>query len=290
MPLAVGQRFVDWRFGTLPEIVELETPDGATLIGYPALADRGDSVELRLHDVPEAAEREHRTGVARLFAIALAEPIRQFQRDLLRDSSLQLRIASLPGQESAEPIADQIVAAAIERAAMADGLPVDASSFAQAVAAARSRIILLAGERLRLVRTVADEYGQVRRALAQAKGFAAVSERRHGPTAGFDASGVRSVDPVRAIFAHLPRYLRAIVVRLDKLRSQPDQDQRRMAEVAALAARWQRRRRGAPGCPRPGGRGVSLDARGVAGVAVRADVAHAVSGIGQTAREDPGSA
>ncbi len=250
VPLAVGQRFVDWRFGTLPEIVELETPDGATLIGYPALADRGDSVELRLHDVPEAAEREHRTGVARLFAIALAEPIRQFQRDLLRDSSLQLRIASLPGQESAEPIADQIVAAAIERAAMADGLPVDASSFAQAVAAARSRIILLAGERLRLVRTIADEYGQVRRALAQAKGFAAVVSDVTAQLQGLMPPAFVRSTPFDHL-AHLPRYLRAIVVRLDKLRSQPDQDQRRMAEVTALAARWQRRRRALQGARDP---------------------------------------
>jgi ATP-dependent helicase HrpA len=248
--LAVGQRFVDWRFGTLPEIVEFETGEGATLVGYPALADRGDSVELRLHDVPEAAEREHRAGVARLFAIALAEPLRQFQRDVLRDSSLQLRIASLPNQEDAEPIAEQVVAAAIERAAMADGLPVDASSFKQAVAAARPRITLLAGERLRLVRTIADEYGQVRRALAQAKGFTAVVADVTAQLQGLmPPSFVRST-PFDHL-THLPRYLRAIVVRLDKLRSQPDQDQRRMAQVVALAARWQRRRRALQGARDP---------------------------------------
>jgi ATP-dependent helicase HrpA len=48
---------------------------------------------------------------------------------------------------------------------------------------------------------------------------------------------------------HLPRYLRAAVMRLDKLRSDPSRDAQRLAELRPLEQRWQRRlaeRRGAP--------------------------------------------
>ena len=116
--------------------------------------------------------------------------------------------------------------------------------------AARPRIVLLAGECLRLVRTIAEEYANVRRSLAQAKGFAAVvTDVTAQLQALLPPSFVRSTP--YAHLSNLPRYLRAIVVRLDRLRSQPDQDQRRMAEVAALTARWQRRRRGLQGARDP---------------------------------------
>ena len=248
--LVLGQRMVDWPVGELPELVELAAPGGGTLVGFPGLVDRGDAVELQLFDSPETAAREHRAGVRRLFAIALAEPIRQFQRDLKRDSSLQLRIAGLPGQDKAAPIADQIVAAAIERAALAEGPPADRPSFERAVAAARPRITLLAGELLRLVKTIADGWTQVRRALGAAKAWPAVVADVQAQLDGLLPPSFVQV----VAFEHLsqvPRYLEAISVRLERLRNQPDQDARRMAEVAQLTQRWQRRRRDLRGAGDP---------------------------------------
>ena len=61
--LLPGQRFTSWDFGTLPELMEVtQTVAGRTqtVIGYPALVDRGDAVELELFDEPELAEREQR--------------------------------------------------------------------------------------------------------------------------------------------------------------------------------------------------------------------------------------
>ena len=49
--------------------------------------------------------------------------------------------------------------------------------------------------------------------------------------------------------AHLPRYLRAVVMRLDKLRADPARDAQRLGEMRPLEQRWLRRvaeRRGAP--------------------------------------------
>ncbi|HMS78222.1 MAG TPA: DUF3418 domain-containing protein, partial [Burkholderiaceae bacterium] len=80
-----GERFVDWSFGPLPELLELSGlgPRGdETLIGYPALVDRGDAVVLEVFDEPEHAQREHRAGLRRLFAIALREPLKWLEKNL----------------------------------------------------------------------------------------------------------------------------------------------------------------------------------------------------------------
>ena len=44
-----GERFTDWTFGPLPELMELRKGRD-TLIGYPALVDFGDAVELQVFD------------------------------------------------------------------------------------------------------------------------------------------------------------------------------------------------------------------------------------------------
>ncbi len=52
-----------------------------------------------------------------------------------------------------------------------------------------------------------------------------------------------------AQLAHLPRYLKAIAQRLDKLRTEPDRDAARSAELAPLVAQFRRQlaqRRGQP--------------------------------------------
>jgi ATP-dependent helicase HrpA len=57
------------------------------------------------------------------------------------------------------------------------------------------------------------------------------------------------VDTPWAALQHLPRYLKAIALRLDKLRSDPARDAARLAELRPLEQRYARRlaeRRGAP--------------------------------------------
>jgi ATP-dependent helicase HrpA len=51
------------------------------------------------------------------------------------------------------------------------------------------------------------------------------------------------------VLQHLPRYLKAVVLRLEKLRADPARDAARLAELRPLEARWLKRLadlRGAP--------------------------------------------
>ena len=55
-----------------------------------------------------------------------------------------------------------------------------------------------------------------------------------------------------AQFAHLPRYLKAVVARIDKLRSDPVRDARLMSEMAPLLTQYARVRGALKGAPDQG--------------------------------------
>jgi ATP-dependent helicase HrpA len=132
-----GERYTDWSFGELPELLELHGlgPRGdATLIGYPGLADREDSVELQVFDEPELAQREHRAGLRRLFALALREPLRFFERNL--PDAQRLAMLYLPCG-SGDDLRRELVAALLERACLGDPLPRNREAFEARVGHAR---------------------------------------------------------------------------------------------------------------------------------------------------------
>ena len=89
-PKAAVSGITAWNFGELQEIMEIR--QGAqTLIGYPALVDRGDSVDLEVLDAPHKARELHRDGLRRLFMLQLKEQTKYLEKNLpgLRDMGMQ---------------------------------------------------------------------------------------------------------------------------------------------------------------------------------------------------------
>ena len=143
---------------------------------------------------------------------------------------------------------EQIVDVALDRAFLGEPLPSEAAAFARRLEEGRGRLTLIANEVARQVGTVLAEYGTVLRKLKDAKPPSNVAD---------DVAGQLSrllpkrfiVDTPWAQLAHLPRYLKAITMRLDKLRSDPTRDAQRLAELRPLEQRYLRHlaeRRGAP--------------------------------------------
>jgi ATP-dependent helicase HrpA len=206
-----------WNFGELPEMMELVV-DGQTLFGYPALQDDGDSVSIRVFDSPGAARAVHRQGLLRLFAIALNEPWKGFEKQLRKDSALGMRYMPLG---DAADLVQQMLWAALQQACLPENLqdwPRTENGFSEAVRRGRERLGLLLQELTRLVRAVLDEWTTVRKRLLSAKSW---------PTAVVDIEAhlnrlmtprfVHDID--RDHLQHLPRYLKAHQVRLDRLKS-----------------------------------------------------------------------
>jgi ATP-dependent helicase HrpA len=221
-----GERYTGWTMGDLPELMELER-GGQTLIGYPALVDAGDAVTLQVFDSPEKAREAHRAGVLRLLAIAFRDRIRDLERGLARDVALG-------------PLRADIVTAALERTFLAESVPMQQEDFARRVDEGRSRFNLIAQEIARTAAGILAEHAALAKKLKSAEaGFPQPVADVRQQLARLLAPGWVARTP-RERLQHLPRYLKAASLRLDKLRADPARDARLAAELAAIEQPYRR--------------------------------------------------
>lgn len=122
----------DWTFGELPELMEISRR-GQTLIGHPALTDRGTDCAIEVYDDPLEARREHRKGLLRLFRLALREQVKFVERTLRDLGRVQMQAQTVPGLsrlfESADTLSTSVVDCALEATALAEPWPHDEASF-----------------------------------------------------------------------------------------------------------------------------------------------------------------
>ncbi len=225
-PVEEGEHYTGWTMGDLAEMMEIER-GGQTLVGYPALVDAGDGVTLQVFDTPERAGELHRAGVRRLLAIAFKDRIRDLERAWAKDVVLG-------------PLKEDLVAAALERAFLADAVPTLAAEFARAVQAGRSRFMLVAQEVARTAGNIIAAHADLKKRLAQAaKAFPQAASDIEQQLARLLAPGWLARTPWQRL-QHYPRYLKAVEHRLEKLRADPARDARLMSELQPLLSAWQR--------------------------------------------------
>jgi ATP-dependent helicase HrpA len=220
------EKFTGWTMGDLPELMEIER-GGQTLVGYPALVDDTDGVTLQVFDSPEKARELHRAGVLRLLAIAFRDRIRDLERALAKDVLLG-------------PLKADIVAAALARTFLQESVPMAQAEFARRLDEGRSRFSLIAQEVARTAAGILAERAALEKKLNAA-------EKAH-PQAAQDirqqlgrllGAGWLARMPWERL-QHLPRYVKAASLRLDKLRADPARDARLAAELAALEQPYRR--------------------------------------------------
>jgi ATP-dependent helicase HrpA len=212
--------------GDLTHHMEVKS-EGHTLVGYPALVDAGDAVVLQVFDSPEKAREVHRLGVRRLLAIAFRDRIRDLERALAKD----IAIGALK---------DDIVVAALERSFLAESLPMQQADFTRRVQEGRSRFNLIAQEMVRAASGIVAEQSALGKKLKSMESQfpQAVREIRE-QMASLLAPGWLARTPWERL-QHLPRYLKAAALRLDKLRADPARDARLAGEIAGLEQRYRR--------------------------------------------------
>ena len=230
------ERYTAWSFGELPELMELR--QGAqTLIGFPALVDKGAHVEIEVFDEPEVAATKHRAGLRRLVALQIKEPLKYLEKNI---PELQRLGAVYMGLGTVDELRQQIVDVALDRAFLAEPLPTDAKAFDARVAEGRTRLNLIAQEVARTVGAVLAEFAAATRKLKDSRPPKDVAEDIGAQLQRL--VGKRFVvDTPYAQLQHLPRYLKGISLRLEKLKADPARDASRMAEARIADARWLKR-------------------------------------------------
>ncbi|MEO7115975.1 MAG: ATP-dependent RNA helicase HrpA, partial [Caldimonas sp.] len=244
------ERYTAWTFGDLPELMEVRQ-GGQALIGYPALIDKGTHVEIEVFDEPEVAAAKHRAGLRRLVALQIRDALKSVEKNLTTEVQ-RLAVAYMP-LGTADELRAQILEVALDRAFLVEPLPGDAATFARRVDEGRGRLTLIAQEVGRLAAVVLGELAATQRKLKEARAPKEVADDV--------AAQLDRLMPKRFVaetpwerLAHLPRYLKAIAMRLDKLRADPARDTSRLAELRPLEQRYLRKL-----AERRGGRDARLD-------------------------------
>jgi ATP-dependent helicase HrpA len=243
-PVPAAQQYTAWTFGELPELMEIRKA-GQSLVGFPALVDCGTHVEIDAFDEPEVAAAQHRAGLRRLVALQLREALKYLEKNI---PDLQAMAVAYMPLGTVDDLRAQIVDAAIDRAFLADPLPSDAPTFERRLAEGRGRLNLIAAEIARAVAAVLAEYAAVQRKLRDARAAKEVADDIAAQLGRLVGKRFVATTPW-AQMAHLPRYLRAVAMRLDKWRADPARDAQRMAELRPIEQRWLRlvaERRGRP--------------------------------------------
>jgi len=231
-----SQAYTAWTFGELPELMEIQR-GAQTLIGFPALIDRGTQVEIEVFDEPEVAAAKHRLGLRRLVALQLKEPLKYLEKNI---PDLQKMSVFYMGLGTAEELRDQIIGVAVDRAFLAEPLPADEFAFKQRLEEGRTRLNLIAQEVARLTGVILIEYQAATRKLKDARAPKEVADDIAAQLQRLMPKQFVALTPW-AQAQHLPRYLKGITARLDKLRADPARDAQRLAELRPLEQRYLRR-------------------------------------------------
>ncbi len=233
------QNLTTWSFGELPELLEIQQ-GRQKLIGFPALVDKGAHCDIEVFDDPNEAAVIHLKGLRRLFALQLKEQLKYLEKNVPGLQQMGMQFMALGTQEE---LRDQIIQAGLARACLPLPLPANQGEFNIRRDEGKARLNLLVNEIARLVGQILAEYHTLPKKLQGIKSHAAA----HSDLQAQLQSLVHKrfvADTDHAQLTHFPRYLKAIQVRIDKLRADPARDARLMADWQQAAAPWQRAMKG----------------------------------------------
>ncbi len=229
------ERLKYWPDDPLPEKLEI-THQKTTLIGYPALVDRGEWVDILVFDDLNDAKNKNKQGIKRLVSIQLNEKIKIIKKDQVSLSETSIRLGKIISadalkQNMIEVVLDEIL-----------------NSFKSQIQtkADFERLIIHAHKHFSgLMHTVSDEL------MLIAQSFHDLSRMRSSMN-NLPSKVIEDIDEQVEIL--LPpyekplfkfdrlrdfnRYLKGIIIRLDKFNQRPTKDLELMSEVNRLKNKW----------------------------------------------------
>jgi ATP-dependent helicase HrpA len=210
---------------------------GQTVTLFNALVDEGDAVTLRSFDTREEALIAHRKGLVRLFMLALKEQVKFLEKNLSGIQAMGMQFLPFGSQQDLQR---QILSVTFERCCLMEPWPANEKDFAARTKDAKSRLALVAQEIARLVGAVLAEYHALQKSLPGLKSHGQALQDIRTQLEWLLAKDWIARTPYERL-QHMPRYLKGLNVRLEKLRTNPPRDAQLQAQMHALQQAWQRK-------------------------------------------------
>lgn len=237
------EKIMRWDFPDLPPSIDVQR-HGMALKGYPALVDAGDSVSLRLLDSPAAADEAMRAGLRRLLMLQLGEDFKRLARSMAGITQMRLHYATIGGGD--ELVTDMMHAIA-DRALFPRGdepLIRTRDEFIERAELAWRKLQPAANDIAQLVGQALESYQAVATRLATRTppAWAPSIKDARDHVAHLLPRGFVTRTPSQWL-VHLPRFVKAVDVRLSKLANAGlTRDLQQLAVVRPLWEQYRARR------------------------------------------------
>jgi len=241
----VETRSTSWDFGEFAETRTVQRA-GQSVTLFNALVDENDAVVLRAFDTRDAAQVAHRGGLRRLFMLLLKEQVKYMEKNLPDAQKLGMLFMPLG---TPQELQQQILAMTFERCCLNEPLPNNEAEFSARGKEAKNRLLLIAQEIARLAANILTEFHALQKSLPQLKAHNAAQQDVRAQLEWLVGKRFIANTPYERL-QHLPRYLKGINLRIEKLRSNPARDAQCMAQLQPLSQALQKLRQTAHGDPR----------------------------------------
>ena len=231
-----------WDFGELPEVYSIEQ-QGLSIRTYPALVlangkEKGEEqgqINLRLLDNPNLAWNKTKIALGQLYQKVYPESAKYLRKQLLKGLDLQLKSATLPGKGVIIPL---IVDKAYTQALFENKtIPRSSVDFDEYYKEGKNQIVTIANEIESLLITMLPLLSDIRKTLKKQNlaGVHAVADINQQVATLFAQESLAGV-PMEWL-QHYPRYLKAILMRLEKLPLNPAKDKESLSVLNKLEQR-----------------------------------------------------
>jgi ATP-dependent helicase HrpA len=210
-----------WDFDELPHAIELNTHQ-KDYKGFVGLSDEDESVAIRVFVSEEEAKASHRQGVLRFLSFELKPQLKQLEKDLnkLKEAQLFLR-DMIDAEELKGDVIEMILDTALNSEEV---MPRTSSDFITLIKRIKNVLPQTMKALLDTIHLSATHYHQIKQLLKTLSPIQKRSESIFVSRMNFLIHNEFIISTPSEAFSHLPRYLKALMIRIEKYPSRVDKD------------------------------------------------------------------
>jgi ATP-dependent helicase HrpA len=210
-----------WDFDELPHAIELNTHQ-KDYKGFVGLSDEVESVAIRVFVSEEEAKVSHRQGILRLLSFELKPQLKQLEKDLskLKEAQLFLR-DMIDAEELKGDVIEMILDTALNSEEV---MPRTSSDFITLIKRIKNALPQAMKNILDTIHLSATHYHQIKQLLKTLSPIQKRSESIFVSRMNFLIHNEFIISTPSDTFSHLPRYLKALIIRIEKYPSRVDKD------------------------------------------------------------------
>ncbi|MGZ8907907.1 MAG: DUF3418 domain-containing protein, partial [Methylobacter sp.] len=228
---------IQWAFDDLPDTY-LFSQKGQSFIGYPAIIDEGDAVGVRIFDTGQKAALQHQAGLMRLFQLQLRKECTYIVKNIPQSAAAELTYNRLPKHpiisgNAVTSYKDDLLYLIVHSVFVEGRIIRSQQAFEQSLKQHKPELISVANEAGKLALEIMQLYGNIKLQLQRLNTNDPLAKDINEQLDLLIYAGFIRNTPYQQLKA-IPRYLKAVQYRLDKLDNNPQKIQ----EVSRYATRY----------------------------------------------------